>query len=216
MVAPLQFKWFRIEQDASGAILSCEEVDAKGRKGAHVRYYEALDKASACSAAMGWYAAYTQVKREKSRTRRTKFAELGLCSSCSRPKEPGREDVQVCKMCAARAAERQRATKGRRESPLRPARLGADEFVRRMTGVSEPAKRRALPRQSQQCRHYVAMLEKFDRVTPNHFRTWLVGAITRLGGAKALAEYESSRAESLDKATTAAYKRAAKATRRSA
>jgi hypothetical protein len=57
-LAPIQRKWFRVEQDASGAILSCEEVSTRGSKGAHVRYYEAVDKEDACAQAKAWLTSY--------------------------------------------------------------------------------------------------------------------------------------------------------------
>jgi hypothetical protein len=214
MTAPLQLKWFRIEQDASGAILSCEEVEAKGRRGAHVRYYEAVDKAAACDAAKAWYERYLMRRREYARKRREdpavrasaaastssryqKLRAAGLCTSC------GTNPLATqwrCTECHAR----QREAKRRRKDclPPLPRKPGNVVSAERQRAQYEASNRlchaRVVSAWGSSGAHQISLfLRHFDSMSPAQFRTYLIGRITKLGGetaAKALAEYEAQRA----------------------
>lgn len=238
MVTPLQKKWFRIEQDAGGAILSCEEVDSKGRKGAHVRYYEALDKAQACSDAVAWYeksAAAWRIRYEKRRAdpalvkedsrrataRRDAAIEIGVCSSC---RLLPLVNKHVCAKCRDRFNENRRrrlaGLPALRNKPKVPReQLAAKALARSVETRANFRSKQTHTWGSRNAYDISCVLTRFDTMTPAQFRRDLVARILKNGGAaaaNALAEYEQGRAEKLDRAVTEQYKRSAKARRRAA
>lgn len=237
MTSPLQLKWFRVEQAADGSILSCEEVDAKGRRGAHVRYYEAVDKAAACSAAKEWHERHKAQGRARNKRRRQdpivreadiaaarrrqqSKRDVGLCASCGvNPLSTG----WYCEACSSRKSEaRRRRLDGLPPLPRRRASTEVTPEHRRakLRRAAEESKARNNAIWGSRSAYDLAcMLRHFDSMPPAQFRTYLIGRITKIGGvaaAKALADYEAQRAEELDRATSAQYKRASKANRRAA
>lgn len=194
-------KWYRVELDSSGAILSCTEVEGAGRKNSHVRYVEALSAADATSEAKAWYEKVRQQLRDSLNRRRALREKAGKCKSCG--KHPAKRHRKWCAECLGKCATRraERVARGRPESPEEHAiKAKAHKDARRITYGTEAAAR------------WFDLLRNYD-ANPSDFRAWLVGKITELGGAKALAEYESKRAEDLDKASWKAHKRACKTAR---
>lgn len=118
----IQKKWFRIETDASGAILSCEEVSSKGRPGAVVRYYEALTKADACKQARRWSEEQMRLRLKLHADRRAK----GSCFACDNPALPGKRS------CAAHGGD----PAAKRRALERFAAEKRDEVRRELLAVS--------------------------------------------------------------------------------
>jgi hypothetical protein len=93
----IQKRWFRIETAKDGSILNCSEVEAKGRSGGVVRFYEAVDAADACSQAKAWYINDRNAKREWAAKARAAAKAKGLCVQCKRRKPfKGKKQCQVC------------------------------------------------------------------------------------------------------------------------
>ncbi len=165
MVAPLQKKWFRVEQSADGSILSCTEVDAKGRKGAHVRFYEAADSAAACDAAKAWYENYAAKDRAAQRTRYGKRKSEGSCTRCKSPPVAGKS---LCARHRDALAEYNRAHYLGQVSPHTPL----DPAIARARILANVKKQGLLQRPLKM--NLRAVLREFDARNPVDFRVWLV------------------------------------------
>lgn len=174
-------KWFKVTLDKTGAILSCEEVDAAERSGKLVRYIESLDKAGACSEAKAWHERLRARDRERCRRRHAERDARGLCRQCG--KSP-RDTKLYCRACVDRKNKRRR-----------DLRNGIGEPPRKWSESAEEARSKQLA--SQRARHsqrkathpelYVQMLacvvlREFDALGPKRFRAWLVSEIERRSG----------------------------------
>jgi len=157
--------WFRVELDKSGAILKCEQVEAKESGGRYVRFIEASTKAEACSAAKAWHEAKKARNRAGDKVRAELRKKQGLCRKCTN--RARRAGLCEAHHAAAIAAQRRSRTG---ESTPRPA-LSADEAQARARGQC-----RASP--------FRVCLRRFDELGPERFRAWLVAEIERrsLGG----------------------------------
>lgn len=82
--------WFRVELDKSGAILRCEQVEAKEAGGRFVRFIEATTKAEACSAAKAWHEAHKAKDRARQAAVRRAKAARKECRQCTQKAEKGR------------------------------------------------------------------------------------------------------------------------------
>ena len=187
----IQKKWFRIETDSEGNILSCEEVSSKGRQGAVVRYYEALDKADACKQAKEWANRYRETKRSSMNARRREREANGLCVYCGvRPSA----SAQSCRECVALNTQRSREL-----------RLGRVPRISRLSDTELRERVRDRKRQEQKLvaerwgssRAYARYLDlvRLDRSGPEAFREDLCDRIRKAGGGAALDEYERERAK---------------------
>lgn len=189
----IQKKWFRIETDKDGAILSCEEVSSKGRQGAVVRYYEALTKADACKQAKEWQRERANRNSANTKERRSRLNAQGKCGICRRagPISPG----GVCKHC--RSAEAKRA---------KELASGAERKIRRYADPMAALDAERLSKANTRAR----IVAKWG--STRAYDTWLVlrrlreegavaldaflcSSIRKAGGGAALDEYERERAK---------------------
>lgn len=165
----IQKKWFRVETASDGSILSCEEVEAKGRSGSVVRFYEAADKADACSQAKEWYERRRQQDREQSAKNRSERKALGLCSrsGCRSKPEKGRS---YCARCSANKNEENKLRRQRRrDGDFSDSRINAG-IQREKHGT-------------QQSYRWWLLLQRFDELGPVAFRAWLVSKIPAMQSA---------------------------------
>lgn len=192
MTTPLQMKWFRVEQSTDGSILSCTEVDAKGRKGAHVRYYEATDSAAACAFAKEWFARRKAGALRSVNARHARLIAQGLCTSCGHKPLVNKRH---CKDCRQRARDRSRelyAGAAPRQNNLTPAQRLLAEQQRSKDCVA----RMFAEWGSRDAYAQFLLLRRLDELGPKGFRAMLVSRITKNGGAIAeasLAKYEAGR-----------------------
>lgn len=184
----IQKKWFRIETDASGAILSCEEVSSKGRQGAIVRYYEALTKADACKQAKEWAARYRSICAASQRKTAHEAKEKGLCIRC---RVNPLVNASHCESCRekARAEHVELRKRRKRGEPVRTP-MPADKLRERVAQEQLRYKRKwggARPYE------YARLLKRIDTMGREELRQWVRRKILKLGGAaavSALEEYE--------------------------
>lgn len=161
----IQKKWFKIEMGADGAILSCTEVEAKGKNGSVTRYYEALSKEGACNRAKEWYAHRAATDRK----RYVAAKATGLCvCGCGNPPRPGKTTCQA-------AIDRRELLRLERKAGRPPLR----------TFHATPEASMAAHRASEQRRGgstgsvFRKCLKHFDKLGPEAFRAWLVSEIER-------------------------------------
>jgi hypothetical protein len=183
-------KFFRIELDKTGAILSCSEVEASEKGGKFVRYVEALDAAGACEQVNAWWAARKAAHRASGAARVAARRAAGVCIDCAKPAVVGR----------ARCSAHMRANY---EGQLRAIARSAGESVPRMRAPTAESAQQALARSrlhgaravAKNGRHtesaYRRCLAHFDKLSPKQFRAWLVGKISALE-AKRLAKKEAA------------------------
>lgn len=167
----IQKRWFRIETAKDGSILSCSEVEAKGKGGGVVRFYEAADAADACAQAKAWYAAERQRCNAGVKQRAAARKARGLCISCKTPSP----DFARCKTCRDRYAEYQRLQK----SGLSNKRQAADPVEQLQRKKDRAAAFKAKKGGSAKYQ-YSLILSKLDKLSPGEapaFRAWLVGKI---------------------------------------
>jgi hypothetical protein len=171
--AVIQLKWFRIETGADGSILSCTEVEAKGRSGGVVRFYEAIDADKACKSAQDWFA--SRQRSWKKRYENNKAS--GMCGcGCGGPARTGKTTCQAQVDRTTRLAKERKA--GRPRMNIRHAtaedalRASLDDLARhdKARGGSSGARLRA-------------NLVRFDALGPIAFRAWLVSEINKRSDA---------------------------------
>lgn len=173
----IQKKWFRVETGKDGSVLSCEEVEAKGKAvGSVVRFYEAADKADACRQAKLWWSHKKEIDRDYSEKRQKIRRKAGLCSRCGKnPRAKNRVNCEPCqKLRIARAkelaegAERIRPTYETPEAAL-AAKIASRDKVR----TEHPENLVLIGG--------MIVLKKLDELSPGEapaFRSWLM---TRIG-----------------------------------
>lgn len=162
----IQKKWFRVEHQKDGSI-SCDEVEAKGKNGAVVRYYEALTKEEACYKAKQWWDKAKERYKEYSANRRAS----GICS-CGKTARLG---MCKCQDCADKSINRKRARK-----------LGVLGSWKRKSSAEEALKARRDTNAKHNklrggsvgsvCR---TALRKLDSLGHEDFRKWLVSEINK-------------------------------------
>lgn len=86
----IQKKWFSVEHQPGGTLGQVREVEAKGRNGSVVRFYEATDKADACSQAAQWYLRIKAQQNASQNELRARRIAKGKCTHCELPAIPGR------------------------------------------------------------------------------------------------------------------------------
>lgn len=169
----IQLKWFRIETGADGSILSCQEVEAKGRSGAVVRYYESASAGEACKAAKEWFTH----RQATQKARRQRFKDSGMCEcGCGGPARPGKTTCQARGARLAQFAKERRAGRpllrlrhATAEDSLDAFRAGHVSSVRRRGG--------SIGCNLRMC------LNRLDKVGPEAFRSWLVSEINKRSDA---------------------------------
>jgi hypothetical protein len=195
----IQKKWFRIETDVSGAIISCAEVDSKGKQGAVVRYYEALTKADACKQAKEWYASRKKWIA-KNVLRRRAIVKDGGCRQCSSPRGSAGTS-NFCRRCADELARRQREMRAGTFVHTRGPQADSAEsaFEKHKNNLRSKAERIAKIGGSGAAR-LLGTLRQFDQLGPDRFRSKLCERIRVNGGGATLDEYERERAKKADDA----------------
>lgn len=199
----MQKKWFRIETDASGAILSCDEVDSKGRQGAIVRYYEALTKAEACEKAKEWAARYRASATAHTMRRQESAKANGYCINCyARP----RVNASRCEICRDKFNARKRELRSGSEPLIR--KLSDDQLLEHVLRKRQRARDKAKQKWgSYRSVEVYLMLSKLDTVGPDAFRAYLCDRIRKAGGGAALDEYEHELNKKYEKVFENAVKR---------
>jgi hypothetical protein len=161
-------KWWRVELDASGAILKCSEVEAAERGTGSVRYIEALSAAEACSYAKAWDARHKAAMRECHAKRYAERKAAGRCVRCGAPGDAGHV------LCARhRKADAERRRYGGETTPrikhtpeqALAAHRKVDARYQRRNGKGKPFRK---------------CLKQLDALGPEAFRAWLVAEIERL------------------------------------
>lgn len=154
----IQKKWFSVEHLKDGSIGKVTEVEAKGRSGAVVRFYEAADAADACTQAAQWFARSRAQSAAANRRRRDARRADALCTDCGGTPTPG---FVRCEGCRNRSAADMRLSRQgvNRRGPL----LSPEEAYARYR--SNPTVRLA------------TVLRRFDALGPVAFRAWLVSKI---------------------------------------
>lgn len=150
----IQKRWFSVETLADGSIGKVCEVEAKGRNGSVVRFYEAVDKADACSQAKSWHEA-DKARRRSAYSDRVS-ANPGACTL--HPRHP--------KKCPKCKEQRRRIKTG--ECAKRRTEVSAEELLKA---------KKIRDRISAEARTWVSLLSRFDALGPVAFRAWLVSRI---------------------------------------
>jgi len=167
----IQKKWFRIETGADGSVLSCVEVPAQGRNGAVVRFYEAADKAAACSAAKEWYEKHRQSMNASSKRTKERAAVAEKCRICLR--EPPRPGRLSCQGCVDSLPSRLPRKAHKRENRGNPEKV-RDSFRDTLQRTTEMHKEVF---GSPSGYNFWLLLRKFDTLGPAAFRDYLVSKI---------------------------------------
>lgn len=189
----IQKKWFRVEQNKDGDILSCDEVECKGRQGAIVRYYEAADKAEACSLAKQWADNYRTIQNKHSEKLRNKRADSCLCLDCGLPALADRSRCEKCLKTDAKKGREYRKRKRLGLPQLLHKLPDQERWDNRKQQYTKSNNRRSEIWGSSTAHRYFLLLKKLHSLGAEAYEHWLREQITLAGGAKALADYEESR-----------------------
>lgn len=206
----MTLKWFRIVTSSKGEIVSCNEVEAKGKQRlATIRYYCAESEVDARSSAEEWWVRTRAEARASAAARRAARRAEGLCVKCGARRGAGRG--LLCTACSDRTRANQRELyAGRAPKVTRHESAESALYANRAKVAKSIAKSHA-ETGCASARRYLTLLARIDRMTHAQLRADTVARFHRVGGKpEALAEYERKRAETLDKKTGDAYKRAAK------
>lgn len=202
----IQKKWFRIETDASGAILSCTEVDSKGRQGAVVRYYEALTKADACRQAKEWAERFRSNLRASNVRRRDRLLAAGLCKWCGKNPRVNADHCEECRVRVNKLNNQRRRDRRNGDSAPRknldPIQLR--ENVRASNNRHKDSLRAKWGSESSWVTS--CLVRHLDTLGPQLFRKMLCDKIRKAGGGAALDEYERERAKQAEATFTDASK----------
>lgn len=168
-------KWFRVEMDLSGAILSCREVAHCQRDGRLICYVTALDKTGACTSAQTWYSETYQ--KEKSRLRAGVPAKQDLrgtrrLQSVACKHRACAVDVRggagINGYCPAHYEEMRANVVPNTGDPKVEARLSVEREQRERARCKANVS-------------LVDLLTRFDSDGPESFREWLSSEIRRRG-----------------------------------
>lgn len=191
----IQHKWFRIEQTSDGSILSCAEVEAKGRKGGTVRFYSAVDASAACALAKQWYERLRSRCAEADRANYQRKIDKGVCvgnlKGCTNIPREGR---RYCAVCAyAKSCDNAARAKRRAQGDMTNLSRNPDGPMAVMASVSERNLRRQLKERElsggEAAARHLRTLKKLDALGHVAFRAYLVSKIK----PEAVAKYEASR-----------------------
>lgn len=170
----IQKKWFSVETLKDGSVGKFCEVEAKGRNGSVIRFYEAIDAADACSQAKDWH---SRRKARDNKLRADKREELRATGVCFRCRKKPMVNASWCAECRDKANLLRRQLR-RGERPVSVPRLSADDaFAREKERNARDRERMKEKHGSAAVYRYVILLEKFDRLGPGAFRAWLVSKI---------------------------------------
>jgi hypothetical protein len=157
--------WWRVEIDASGAILSCKEVEIEGNAQKRVLYFQAADAKEAVQSAKEWYLDYRARRTKSSKKYADNAWAAGRCMTCGNKKEKDRQHLTKCRSCEQRCSQRRVAKKA-----------GAPLLVKKHTPESA---REAMKVAAKLQVRLPMILKKFDSMGPADFRAWLVAEIER-------------------------------------
>jgi hypothetical protein len=157
-------RWWRVEFDEKGSVLSCEPVEERGEDGRLIAYVQGATKLDARMNCGAWYRRYRQQQAESQRRLRARRRAEGRCGEglpgCLKDPEPG---YVTCRSCRTRKREANKRYEERQAVNIR--------LRRRPT----PEEARAVYLQGH-CRtlHARSVLKLFDSLGPIRFRRWLV------------------------------------------
>lgn len=161
--------WWKVTLDSSGAILTCEHVEAVAKGTARVAYVQASTKAEACSNAKLWWEARKLRNKSRLQQRRDTARAAGLCTICC--KRPSGRTLK-CEPCRerfnARAAELKQGREPRFyqfETP-EAAKAAEREVSRRKYEKRKIARPRCQMR-------YSALWDTLHELGLEGFRNWL-------------------------------------------
>lgn len=176
-------KFFRVELDKTGAILSCSEVEASEKNGRFVRYVEALDNAGAVEQVKAWWTTIKAANAARSAARRDMLRSAKRCLDCS----AAAPNSSYCDSCNELRAARKRDL--RAGAPLiRPhSKTAAEASARRKASYAKHVATKGMPIEAT----YRSCLSHFDKLGPKQYRAWLVGKIAALE-AKRLAKQQAA------------------------
>lgn len=159
--------WFKLTLDKSGAILTCEQVDAAEKNGTLTCYIQATTKVEACSDAKKWYQNRSCLRAASNRKGREARRLAGLCVDCGN--SPVLKKRKTCDRCVNRRRQRRDDIKnGIRavRAPLSPEQALAAQKA----SAARWGKRRISAS---------TVLEILDRAGPDALRRWLVELIEK-------------------------------------
>lgn len=178
--------WWRVELDASGAILSCEAVEAKTKGTKHVRFVEASSKAEACSFAKAWHEKYKAGLRASHAIRAARCKEAGRCIRCTTT------NVAGSPYCVAHrersAALRRLSDSGQAKARVYLTPAQALAAHRASTAVAAEAGRLRGDLCKIDTPQLIKLLDKLDTEGPYALRAWLVETIERRQAKRAAKE----------------------------
>lgn len=164
--------WWRIELDSSGAIRSCEQVEANAKNTNLVRFVEASTKAEACSSAKQWWERRKAAQRAARKSLKFERLERGLCL-CGKPIAANRSQSR-CEGCLNDFNEWRSKQRAGETTP----RTAADP-VRSRENIRKSNARNFKKRGGSAGVYLRRCLKQFDNLGPEKFRAWLVSEIER-------------------------------------
>lgn len=165
----MKLRWWRVEFDETGSVVSCEPVNERGENGKLVAYVQGATKLDARMACGAWYRHYRAQQAASAKRIREKRKASGICGErlpgCTTRPDTG---YVTCRNCRTR----KRSATQRYEE-----RLASGVKIRRAPSPEE-ARQTYL---KTHCRtlHAQTVLKLFDNLGPIGFRRWLVEFIER-------------------------------------
>jgi hypothetical protein len=168
-------RWFRLEVDAAGKVLSCVAVERAEHNGRSWVYVQATDERAAHRIGLNAY------MRDVMRKRRERLKAEGGCGWCGRKND--REPGKRCSICLAKESgykqiQRDRAAGKPVASPDRKASVAAREVEKRTAAVAAaaPSLRLSVLLEVQSAWQ--------DCTTNKSFTSWLEQQISKAGGVR--------------------------------
>lgn len=175
-------KWWRVELDSKGAIVSCTAVLGPTKSTRLLTFVQGETKEQASDNALDWHKRFKAQQLASKQRRDARRREAGLCTYCGLV--PAREGKKTCGPCSKRKYGFERSW---RERGCVPKYKPADPvIVRQRYELSHNA-----------TLHAPSVLKHFDELGPELFRRWLLGIIEERR-ARALRTYSSPVAEAAE------------------
>lgn len=170
-----ELRWFRLEVDLSGKVISCVDVERAEQGSSSCVYVQAADEAAAHRIGLNAY------MREVMRRRRARLKAEGNCGWCGRKSD--REPGKRCTRCVARDAEY-----GKRKNAKAAGKPVAPLDRRVAIAAREAEKRADVVKAAAPSLRLDVLLEVqaawLDLPTNGAFTVWLAKQIEAAGGKR--------------------------------
>jgi hypothetical protein len=166
-------KWWRVEKDKTGAILSCKEVEASETGSKLVCFVEAIDAAEAVRKAAEWHSTVIAKTRARAKADFDHRKSIGLCvhSGCKQRAVEDRTRCAAHLEYNSKAGIRHRAGESKRQ-----ATSPVEQFEKHKANQKKSYLRRGGSRATT----LRVVLQKIDSQPLGEVRAWLVSEISRL------------------------------------